>query len=49
MIYFFTSTRKCDNLSQVTIFSSSVTRAIIIASKYFTKKGYKGKPQLLAV
>ena len=48
-IYFFTSTKKCDNITQISILSVTKERAIALAGKYFNKQGYKGVPKMLAV
>lgn len=48
-IYFFTSTKKCDNVTQISILSVTKERAIALAGKYFNKQGYKGVPKMLAV
>ena len=45
-IYFFTSTRKSDKLSVLTIATSSLKRAIAMAQLHFLNVGYKGKPKL---
>jgi len=49
MIFFFTSTRKADKVTQITIVSTDVVRAHIVANRYFKRVGYKGQPKMLAV
>ena len=49
MIFFFTSTRKADKVTQITIVSADVVRAHIVANNYFKRAGYKGQPKMLAV
>lgn len=48
-IYFFTSTRKSDKLSQITVFACSATRAYGRALIYFKTHNYKGSPKRLAI
>lgn len=49
-IYFFTSTRKSDKCSQITICTWSERRAFGLALAQFYKHGYKGYPRrILAV
>ena len=49
-IYFFTSTRKSDKCSQITICTWSEKRAFGLALAQFYKHGYKGSPRrILAV
>ena len=48
-IYFFTSSRKSDKISQITIMTSSLRRAYSIAIIKFKEWGYEGTPKLLAV
>lgn len=47
-VFFFISTRSCDNLgkSVVTIFAKSAEKAVALASKKFIQWGYKGTPKL---
>ena len=49
MVFFFTSTRKADKVTQITIVSTDVVRAHIVANRYFKRAGYKGQPKMLAV
>lgn len=49
MIFFFTSTRKADKVTQITIVSKDVVAAHIAANRYFKRTGYKGQPKMLAV
>lgn len=49
MIFFFTSTRKADRVSKITIISTDVVRAHIVVNRYFKRAGYRGTPKLLAV
>lgn len=49
MIFFFTSTRKSDKVSQITIVSTDIVRAHVVANRYFKRAGYKGQPKMLAV
>ena len=49
MIFFFASTRKTDKVTQITIISTDVVRAHIVANRYFKRAGYRGTPKLLAV
>lgn len=49
MIFFFTSTRKTDKVTQITIVSTDIVRAHIVANSYFKRAGYRGKPKMLAV
>ena len=49
MIFFFTSTRKADKVSRITIVSTDVVRAHIVVNRYFKRAGYRGTPKLLAV
>lgn len=48
-LYFFKSSRKSDNLSQITVFTNSVKRAYAMAQIHFIKAGYKGVPVQLAI
>ena len=48
-IFFFTSSRKSDKVSIITIMCRDIIKANILAIKYFNKQGYKGKPKVLAV
>lgn len=48
-IFFFTSTRKSDRLSQITIVTTTPKRAYMRALVYFKEHGYKGSPKRLAV
>lgn len=47
-IFFFVSTRSCDNLGNtvVTIMAKSVEKAVALASRKFVEWGYKGTPKL---
>ena len=49
MIYFFSSTRKADKVTQITIVSKNIVAAHIAANRYFKRVGYRGTPKLLAV
>ena len=49
MIFFFTSTRKTDKVTQITIVSKIIVAAHIVANRYFKRAGYKGQPKMLAV
>lgn len=49
MIYFFTSTRKSDKVTQITIVSKNAVTAIIAVNRYFKRAEYKGKPKMLAI
>lgn len=49
MIFFFTSTRKSDKVTQITIISKNLVTAIIAVNRYFKRAGYKGQPKMLAV
>lgn len=49
MIYFFTSTRKSDKVSQITIITTCKEKAVVLAAKCFIRNGYKGVPKMLAV
>lgn len=49
-IYFYTSSRKSDKCSQITILSSTLRRAYALAVVQFKKHNYKGTPRrILAV
>ena len=48
-LYFFVSTRRADNLTQITIFASSVDRAYALANRHFKANKYVGRPKMLAV
>jgi hypothetical protein len=43
-VYFFKSSNKSDNLSQITIASTSMLRAYALAVMNFKNNGYKGTP-----
>ena len=49
MVFFFTSSRKSDKVTQITIVSTDVVRAHIVVNRYFKRAGYRGTPKLLAV
>ena len=49
MIFFFTSTRKTDKVTQITVISKDIVAAHIVANRYFKRAGYRGKPRMLAV
>lgn len=49
MIYFFTSTRKSDKVTQITIVTMCKEKAVVLAAKCFIRNGYKGVPKMLAV
>lgn len=49
MIYFFTSTRKSDKVTQITIITTCKEKAVVLAAKCFIRNGYKGVPKMLAV
>ena len=46
MIYFIKSSRKREVKTQITIIASNVLDALKLASRYFERKGIKGKPVL---
>lgn len=48
-IFFFTSSRKADKVSIITIMCRDLVKATVLASRYFDKQGYKGKPKVLAI
>lgn len=48
-LYFYKSTKKCDNLSQLTIVSNSARKAYVLALKNFIQNGYQGVPVRLAL
>lgn len=48
-VYFFVSSRKSDECSQITICTTSLQRAYGLALIQFKKYGYKGTPKRLAV
>lgn len=47
--YFFKSTNTKDVISKISIFSNSIVKATILASKYFAKNNFKGKPILTSI
>ena len=49
MMYVFESSRKSEKRVHVTVFTSSYTRAFMLAVINFTKNGYKGSPVKLAL
>lgn len=49
MMYVFESSRKSEKQVHVTVFTSSYTRALMLAVINFTKNGYKGSPVRLAL
>lgn len=49
MVFFFTSSRKSDKVSQITIVTTCKERAVVLAAKCFIRNGYKGVPKMLAV
>ena len=49
MIFFFTSSRKSDKVTQIMIISKNVVEATITINRYFKRVGYRGTPKLLAV
>lgn len=49
MMYVFESSHKSERKVHVTVFTSSYTRALILAVINFTKNGYKGSPVRLAL
>ncbi len=48
-LFFFTSSRKADKCSVITIATWSERRAFGLALAQFYKHGYKGSPKLIAV
>lgn len=48
-MFVFTSTRKSDRLSQITVFTDSAKRAYGRALIYFKEHGYKGSPKRLGI
>jgi hypothetical protein len=48
MMYVFKSSRKNEHVN-VTVFTTSATRAFMLALMNFTKHGYKGSPVRLAL
>ena len=49
MMYVFESSRKSEKRVHVTVFTSSYTRALMLAVINFAKNGYKGSPVRLAL
>ena len=47
--FWFKSSRKSDNCPGMMISTTSATRAIAIAARYFITNGFKGEPQMLSV
>ena len=48
-LFFFTSTRKADNCSCITVITHTEVRARKLAKRKFIDYGYVGKPKRLAV
>lgn len=48
-IYFFKSTDDKDSISRLSIFTTDVKKAFMLASKYFNRYNCKGVPQIIAV
>lgn len=48
-LFFFTSTRKSDKLSQITVATTTKRRAYALALMNFKSNGYKGSPKFLLV
>lgn len=49
MMYVFGSSRKSEKRVRVTVFTSSYTRALMLAVINFAKNGYKGSPVRLTL
>lgn len=49
MVFFFTSSRKSDKVTQITIVTTCKEKAVVLAAKCFIRNGYKGVPKILAV
>ena len=47
-MFIFTSSISKE-VSNVTVFTSSLARAYALVYRYFRRKGYKGEPQWLAI
>ena len=47
--YFFKSTCDKDSISNLNIFTSSSSKAFVLARHYFAKHNYKGEPAMLAI
>lgn len=47
--FWFKSSRKSDNCPGMMISTTSATKAIALAARYFTLNGFKGEPQMLSV
>lgn len=47
--YFFTSSRKSDRLTSLSIYTDNAIKAFAMALAYFRDYGYKGRPVRLAV
>lgn len=48
-LFFFTSTRKSDNCSCVTVISNNLARARKLVERKFRDYNYYGKPKRLAI
>lgn len=48
-LYFFISSKKDDSVRQITVNTTSVKRAISMATHYFKVNNAEGVPQLLAI
>ena len=48
-LFFFTSSRKSDKLSQLTIATTTKRRAYGLALMNFKSNGYKGSPKFLII
>lgn len=47
--YFFTSTISKDEISCLSIVTTSEAKAYALANRHFTQQGYRGVPQRLAI
>ncbi len=48
-LFFFTSSRKSDKCSVITIMTSTFERASALAASKFIQWGYKGKPKCFVI
>ncbi len=47
--YIFKSTYSKDEISGITVFTSSIAKAIAIANNFFIKNNFKGKPAIFTI
>lgn len=47
--YFFKSSRKNDEITSLSVFTTSIEKAYFLAARCFLQNNCKGRPQMLAI